>query len=89
MATRHCAEVDWSTRFKRGDVIRSKLGGELGVILAVVRNQGVTTWWELHVDTSEGVGICYPEEAVLAPDDASRQEALRLGLRGLDSSSRP
>jgi hypothetical protein len=74
--------VNRSTRFKKGDVVRAN--GVLGVVLAVGGHPGPPPWWELYVDGPDGVAVWRPEGATLAADTESIEEARWLGLRGLD-----
>src|SRR2546421_4384956 len=76
--------VDWRTRFKKGDVVRSRDGEAFGVVLHVGRYWDTPPKYELQVDMPEGVGIWEPWAAVLSNDPVSVAEAKRLGLRGLD-----
>lgn len=68
---------------RAGDVVRSADNGELlGVVLYVGRYWDDPPRYELHVDfPDEGVGLCPPEEVVVANDPESVAEAKRLGLR--------
>ena len=78
-------DADWSTRFKKGDVVRGN--GALGVVLAVAEHPGPPRWYELHVDGPDGVAVWPPEGTVVATDAESAEEARRLGLRGLDPAA--
>jgi hypothetical protein len=80
--SRNRGNVDRSPRFKKGDVVRAN--GVLGVVLAVGGHPGPPPWWELYVDGPDGVAVWPPEGTALAADTESVEEALRLGLRGLD-----
>jgi len=67
-------DVDWSARFKKGDVVRGN--GALGVVLAVTEHPGPPRWYELHVDGPDGVAVWPPEGTVIATDaDPLRKRA--------------
>jgi len=87
MVTNH-QEIDWLTGFKLGEVVWSLVGAPLGVVLSVVRRGGASTWWELHVDAIERSVARSPESSHPGRDEASGEEARRLGLRSLHSFSR-
>lgn len=67
---------------KRGDVVRA--GELLGVVLFVGEHPGPPPWLDLHVDLPDGVALWPVDGVVVANDESSRDEARRLGLRGLD-----
>ena len=77
------------TAFLPGDVVRSRDGRLIGVVLTVQDSSSDDTpEWELHVDAAEdgerqGVGIWSPQDTVTSNDPESIAEARRLGLRGI------
>lgn len=71
--------------WRYGDVVRSRDGSTIGVVLLVDTDSWIDSpRFDLHVDTSDGVGICDPSTVVLSNDPASVAEAVALGLRGLE-----
>lgn len=83
------AAFDWPSVFKAGDVVRSRDGRDIGVVLVVVDSGGGDEpRYELHVDSAvdgvpEGVSIWDPWTARVTNDAESLDEARRLGLRGV------
>lgn len=83
------AAFDWPSVFKAGDVVRSRDGRTIGVVLVVGDSGGgEEPYYELHVDTAtdgvpEGVTIWDPWTARVTNDTESLDEARRLGLRGV------
>jgi hypothetical protein len=84
---RQVASFDWSSVFKPGDVIRSRDGRMIGVVVMVGNySPDDIPMYELHVDAAvdgvlTGGGIWEPWQAVPANDPESIAEAERLGLR--------
>ena len=73
--------IDWSTRFRQGDVVRGTDGTGFGVVRYVGQYGDHPPKYELHVEEPEsGVGIWEPWDAVVANDPDSVEEAKRLGL---------
>ena len=75
-------EADAPPDVKKGDVVRA--GELLGVVLFVGEHPGPLPWRELHVDLPDGVALWPVDGVVVANDESSRDQARRLGLRGLD-----
>lgn len=81
------ASFHWPSVFKPGDVIRSRDGAAIGVVLTVGNYApDDDPRYELHVDGAvdgvrDGVGLWDPWEAAIANDPDSVAEVQRLGLR--------
>ncbi len=78
-------EIESPPVFRPGDVVRSRDGSRLGVVLHVGQYSEEPPKYELHVDEpDQGVGIWPPWDAVLANDPESVAQAKAFGLRGLE-----
>ena len=74
--------------FHPGDVVRSRDGECVGVVLGLGNYSAddETPYWELHVDGArrgvpEGIGMWEPWDAVVVTDKATIEEARSHGLR--------